>query len=245
MGDLMGHKKAGLGSHEQETKFDVTRAQLEYLFDVFSKGLKDDDIEHKYRPRDYYDTPDFDLYRQKMSLRVQYLQGKGRAAGGFEQTLKFELKKDFSAAADALLRKECKNMLAEHEPALSQVSDKEGAHKVKTLQDKPLKHYFTVAVERRYFTIDVGKGKHKSTVELAFDVGEIVLTSDQSRHPFTEIEIELKKGSPAAIDYIQEQILRLAPTARLQHQSKAEQGIELYRQSVKNTSFGSKLALAL
>lgn len=217
---------------EQEVKISTSRIDMEHVFNTLSRRIRDKDILHKYRPRDYYDTADFDLHNAKMSLRLQYLEGKGRLSGGFEQTLKFEIDQG-KTQADALLRRECKDMVFAHEPALDKISDPSGAEKVSTLKDKPLNHIFTAAVERRYFNMTIGKGKHKAIVEIAFDVGEVILPTDQSRHPFSEIEIELKKGDPAAIGTVQKQIMELAPTAHVEHQSKAEQGVNLYLKSLK------------
>jgi inorganic triphosphatase YgiF len=77
-----------------------------------------------------------------------------------------------------------------------------------------------------------GGGKKKGTVEVAFDVGEIILDSNGRHYPFFEIEIELVKGNPEAIEILQKKIRRLARSARHQPLSKSQHGSRLYRRSI-------------
>ncbi|MBI1216209.1 MAG: CYTH domain-containing protein, partial [Alphaproteobacteria bacterium] len=192
-----------------------------------------DNIEHKYKPRAYFDTENLDLDQKAISVRVQYVPGKGMDVGGYEQTVKFDLPHGSVMAGDALFRKECKDMVPDADANLKFVSDPEARAILKTFRAEKLSHLFTAAIERRYFEMEAGKGKKKGTVEIAFDVGEIILTSDGTRHALYEIEIESKRGSAKAINAVKKKILGIAPSAKVQTLSKSQQGSELYRRSKK------------
>jgi inorganic triphosphatase YgiF len=218
---------------EQEIKIRLSAEDLEKVFNVLSHKLDSDDIAHKYLPRDYYDTDALDLHQHSISLRMQYKPGKGKGVGNHEQTVKFELPPGGDIVDGALYRKECKDETPGHAPDLALVSDREARKAVKPFLGKPLRHIFTAAIERRFFEVEAGHGKDKGTVEVAFDVGEIILQSDGSRHAFHEIEIERKSGSAAAIARLRDRILEIAPSAKLQPLSKSQQGSALYLKSLK------------
>lgn len=213
---------------EQEVKITLSSQDLEKVFRSFSRKEGATAVEHKYLPRAYYDTPALELHKQGISLRVQYKKGAKGKLGGHEQTVKFDLLPEGGAVSGVLLRKECKDMLKSHAPDLSAVSDRKAKKLLAPFRGKKLTHLFTAAIERRYFNLSVGKGKKKGTVELAFDVGEVVLADGSKRESFTEIEIELKDGNPAAIMDVEEKVLRLARSAHIQPLSKADQGVQLY-----------------
>lgn len=218
---------------EQELKISLTKEDLELVFKTFSKKVRKTDIQHKYLPRDYYDTENLDMHDAKVSLRVQYKPGSNGKLGSYEQTVKFALTPDADADSEALYRKECKDTLDNNAPDMDLVDDSEAVEAVKPFKNKSLKHIFTAAIERRYFNIEVGKGKKRGEVELAFDVGKISLPDYAGvEESLAEIEIEIKKGSAKAIAAVKKEILKIAPSARVQMQDKSAQGSRLYRDTV-------------
>jgi inorganic triphosphatase YgiF len=212
---------------EQEVKIRLSREDLEKVFNALSRKYKPKEISHKYLPRAYYDTEEMDFYKTSVSLRVQYKEGEGKAMGGYEQTVKFEITPAGKVAKDALLRKECKDSIGGHEPDLEQITDSEASAVMEPFRGKKLKHIFTAAIERRYFDIKTAAG----TVEVAFDVGEIILAEGGERTPFCEIEIEVKKGGAAALEKLCDKILAEAPSAEIQPLSKSQQGSNFYIES--------------
>lgn len=219
---------------EQEVKIVLSKGDLEKVFNALVREHAPRHIDHKYLPRHYYDTPNLDLDQNGLSVRVQYKMGKGGAVGGNEQTVKIDISQGATLAGGALFRREIKNPMSSHAPDLSIVTDKDAKAALKPHLGKPLKHIFTAAIERRYFEIESGKGRHKSTVEVAFDVGEIILPHNDSHTPFYEIEIERKSGDADGINRLRDQILALAPSAKVQPDPKSRQGTEAYRQSLKS-----------
>lgn len=218
---------------EQELKISLSIEDLEKVFKEFSSEVSKGDIEHKYLPRAYFDTPDLEMYDAGVSVRVQYKPGKKGKLGSHEQTVKFELPPDPAKVADALYRKECKDLVEGAQPDLELVHDADAAEKIKPFKNKSLKHIFTAAIERRYFNVEAGKGKEWGEVELAFDVGEISLPDTGDSQKFAEIEIEVKDGSPEAINKIRDRIFKIAPSAQIQTDAKSVQGSKMYREAVK------------
>jgi inorganic triphosphatase YgiF len=224
-------KKAAAKSAEveQELKLQLSPKDLEKVFAVLRKKAIGKKVEHKYLPRAYFDTRDLLLYRNSISVRVQYKAGKEGKIGAYEQTVKFDLPPAKGVVAGAFFRKECKDMVANHIPALGKISDAEGREVARRFRTKRLFHIFTAAIERRSFNMKVGRGKKEGIVEVAFDVGEIFLDAQGRRQPFSEIEIEMVKGNPSAIHAAELMVRGLARSAALQPLSKAQQGSRLYR----------------
>ena len=213
---------------EQEVKIKLSRGDLEKVFRSVSRRYAPKEVTHKYMPRHYYDTATLQLHKNAISLRIQYKSGRGKAVGGYEQTVKFELPHGNKVAKGALFRKECKNMLDEHEPDLHEISDRQARAIMKSFRNRRMRHLFTAAIERRYFEVEVGHGRKKATIEVAFDVGEIILSSNGRHYPFYEIELEKKRGNARGLDKLRERILKTAKSARLQPLSKSQQGCELH-----------------
>lgn len=214
---------------EREIKIQVSPRDLEKVFGALKKKALGKKIEHKYLPRAYYDTRDLLLYRHSISVRMQYKPGKNGKIGSYEQTVKFDLEPDANAQRGTFFRKECKDQTRHYVPSLARISDAEGRAVAKPFKNKRVFHIFTAAIERRAFELKVGSGRNAGVVEVAFDVGEIILDTNGRRYPFSEIEIEMVKGSPEAIAIVQKKIAKLARSAKLQPLSKAQQGTRLYR----------------
>jgi inorganic triphosphatase YgiF len=226
---------------EQELKIALSPADLEKLFRALKKKAIGKKIEHKYMPRAYYDTPDLRLYQNSISLRMQYKPGKNGKIGGYEQTVKFDVPPaDIrqTLAKGVFLRKECKDMIRFHAPVLTKVSDRQCRSAVKPFHNKKMVHIFTAAIERRAFNLRVGRGKKRGILEVAFDVGAIIIGSDRKHYPFYEVELEVKSGSPETIELLRGKIKKIARSAKVQTLSKAQQGSRLYRRAhAKNRAF--------
>ena len=223
-----GHK----AEDEQEVKIRLSKGDLEKVFNALSKKYPPKEIDHKYMPRAYWDTPALDLDGANISVRMQYKEGKEGELGGHEQTVKFELAPKGTLAKGAVLRREIKDIMPDHQPDLSIVTAVKAKAALQPFVKKRLKHLFTAAIERRYFEAEIGHGKKKGTVEIAFDVGQIILPHNGRRYPLYEIELEVKSGSKDAIDRLREQIIAIAPSAKIQPLSKSQQGSRLYRKSI-------------
>lgn len=219
---------------EHEIKIRLSAGDLEKVFNALAKKYGGH-IEHKYLPRAYYDTDDLKLYQNNLSLRMQYKEGKGKRLGGYEQTVKSDLAANNNTIAGALFRREVKDMMPGPQPDINAVSDASTAKALAPFAGEKLRHLFTAAIERRYFVAKTGSAaagpKQKSPdgkVEIAFDVGGIIMAGDGGFHPFHEIELEHKSGDPAALLALRDEILKLAPSAVVQPLSKSQQGCQLY-----------------
>ena len=221
----------GQNTTEVELKISLSLKDLEKVFKSLHRKAGKPRVNHKYLPRVYYDTANLDLYRRRQSLRVQYKPGKAGVTGGYEQTVKFEISgKKIAQAHGTLARKEIKNKISSHQPDVKAITDPEAESLFKAYKNKDLINIFTAAIERRSFNMKLGAGKKQGVVEVAFDVGELILPApDGAHHPFSEIEIELKRGSAEAIDELHKRILKMASSARIQPLSKSDQGTRLYK----------------
>ena len=218
---------------EQELKISVSVDDLEKVFKAFARQVKKREIQHKFLPRDYYDTENLDMYAAGVSLRIQYKPGALGKLGSYEQTVKFELPPEGEVIQGALYRKECKDILSGNTPEVDDLHDTDADDAMDPFKTKRLSHIFTAAIERRYFNVEAGKGKNWGEVELAFDVGKISLPAYGLHQPFAEIEVEIKKGSPKAIAAIKDEIFKIAPSAKIQSDAKSGQGSKFYRKTEK------------
>ena len=216
---------------EQEVKIRLSRGDLEKVFNALNHDYKPGYLDRKYMPRHYYDTPDLLLDQNDISVRLQYKEGKENAVGGYEQTVKFEIPHATTLAKGASLRREIKDPRPDHTPSLAIVKEAHAKAMLKPFVRRKLQHIFTAAIERRYFEVEIGRGRKKGTVEVAFDVGEIILQQNGRHYPFYEIEIERKKGPAEAVDVLREGVMAIAKSARIQLQSKGRQGSIRHRQA--------------
>lgn len=214
--------------NEAELKIKLSPADMEKVFKALT-GLKGtSDVSHKFRPRTYYDTPDMDFYKNKLSLRVQYKPGKKGKLGCYEQTVKLELEPDSPLGKGVMLRKECKDSIISSTPSLSAVTDSDARKALKPFKGKKLVPIFTAAIERRSFDWKLNDNGKKGQVEVAFDAGYLILEGGLAQQAFSEIEIEIKQGSAEFIELVKNKILKIAPSAKIQPLSKADQGSRLY-----------------
>jgi inorganic triphosphatase YgiF len=215
---------------EPELKITLSLEDLEKVFKALTKMDGTSEVAHKFRPRMYYDTPDLLLYKNKISLRVQYKSGKKGHLGCYEQTVKVELPADpkLKLGAGVLLRKECKDDIKSPKPDLAAAADPVAQAAVKPFLNKKLVHIFTAAMERRSFDWKLKSGGEHGVVEVAFDVGHIILPQNNEQQDFAEIEVEIKQGGGEFIEMVKKEILKIAPSAKIQPLSKSEQGSQLY-----------------
>ena len=129
----------------------------------------------------YYDTPKRALRRDGFSFRVR------QSGARFTQTVKAE------SGSDPLRRGEWEAAVPSMTPdialAMPLVSDKLRAE----LERHPVEAVFKSDIHRHQRLVDLPSG----TIEVAFDQGQ--LTSGDRSLPVSEIELELKSGSPSAI----------------------------------------------
>ncbi|MET4802751.1 CHAD domain-containing protein [Bradyrhizobium sp. LB11.1] len=129
----------------------------------------------------YYDTPKRTLKRSGLSFRIR------QSGARFTQTVKAEL------TSDPLRRGEWEASVPSFVPdialALPFIPEKLRAD----LERHPFEAVFTTDIRRHQRMVDLPSG----TVEIAFDKGHLI-SGDRSL-PVSEIELELKSGSPSAI----------------------------------------------
>ena len=129
----------------------------------------------------YYDTPKRALRRDGFSFRVR------QSGTRFTQTVKTE------SSSDPLRRGEWEAAVSSMTPdialAMPLVSDKLRAE----LERHPVEPVFSSDIHRHQRLVDLPSG----TIEVALDHGH--LTSGDRSLPVSEIELELRSGSPSAI----------------------------------------------
>ncbi|MFH1157747.1 MAG: CYTH domain-containing protein [Pseudomonadota bacterium] len=213
---------------EAELKIKLSPEDMKKVFRTLMKKKGAAEVSHKFTPRMYYDTPELLLHQNGISLRVQYNPGRNGRPGNNEQTLKLEAASKASSVRGVLRRKECRSRLKNHQPDLRVISDRQARKILTSLKCKKPVHIFTAAIERRFFDLELGKGRERGLVEVAFDSGYLVLPHNGAYQGFSEIEIELKKGGTEFIGIVRDEIMRIASSARVQILSKAKQGVRLY-----------------
>ncbi|MCK5555228.1 MAG: CYTH domain-containing protein [Alphaproteobacteria bacterium] len=212
---------------ETELKIKLSPKDMEKVLQKLIKEKGESEVFHKFTPRMYYDTPDFLLHKNGISLRVQYNPGKNGHLGEHEQTLKLESTSDAPPVSGVLRRKECHSKLKNHQPDLQSITDREAIKVLAPLKCKKPVHIFTAAIERRFFDLKLQCGKNHGIVEMAFDSGYLVLSDNSAYQNFSEIEVELKNGRTNFIEIVRDKIIRIASSAKVQTLSKAKQGIHL------------------
>jgi triphosphatase len=129
----------------------------------------------------YYDTPGQTLRRNGLSLRVRQSGTK------FVQTVKLE------SAGDPLRRGEWEASVPSFSPDLALVMPFIPEDLRSDIEHDGLEAVFTTDIHRHQRLVDLPTG----TIEVAFDHG--FLKAGSWSQPVSEIELELKGGSPAAI----------------------------------------------
>lgn len=160
----------------------------------------------------YYDTPDLKLDKAGYALRIR------REGGRRIQTVKAAS----SEAAGLFVRGEWERKIGGDKPILdekagplNQIFDAESLRNLAPL--------FTTDIERIAGPIAFNDG---SLIEYAIDGGEV--RSGARHHPLSEVELELKRGSPEILFDLARALNEQVPL-RLGVQSKSERGYALAR----------------
>jgi inorganic triphosphatase YgiF len=189
---------------EVELKLDLTEAAAEALQ---ASDLLPDAPDIRELLAVYFDTPEQDLARAGISLRI-------RSAG--EDRIQ-TVKADGAGSAGLFARSEWEVPVDGNDPILDDSTP------VKALLGKRTQHIapqFEVRVERRGWLLKEGKAE----IEVVLDRGEV--GAGEGAAPICELELELKAGSPAALFALARKIDALAPV-RLGVLTKAERGYRL------------------
>lgn len=163
----------------------------------------------------YYDTPDLQLVKTGLSLRVR------RMSGGWFQSIKTA----GSAIKGLHNRMEWEDLLHSGKPDFSKITDP-ALIKVfgNPALQAALKPIFTTDVKRTEWQLMLPKGQ----IELALDVGALVI-EHQTKADIYELELELKSGEEIQLfefaNALQKNIV-LTP----ENTSKAELGYRFYQQ---------------
>jgi inorganic triphosphatase YgiF len=181
----------------------------------------------------YFDTPAYDLMSNGMGLRVRHAGGKrlqtlkagGSVQSGLHQRDEWEAEID----ADVPDVESLKQMAKASEAALKILN-------LPALQDK-LQPIFTLEVERNIRQLRLPGGEE---VEMAIDRGHIV--HGEKREPISEIELEIKSGSPQRLFGFALELLDAIPM-RIGSLSKAERGYALLARAKPKVVKAEKLKL--
>ncbi len=156
----------------------------------------------------YYDTPERKLRREGLSLRVR------QSGTRFTQTVKAE------CGDDPLTRGEWEASVPSIAPDVALAAPFIPAKLLADLEQEPLEPVFASDIHRHQRLVDLPSG----TVEVAFDHG--LLKAGERSAPVSEIELELKAGSAAAIYELALQLAEHGPV-RPSIQAKSERGFDL------------------
>lgn len=157
----------------------------------------------------YFDTPDQDLRRAGMSLRVR------RTGDRWVQTIKAES----STATGLFARHEWERDVAGGWPELDGVDEPLSRYLAKRHLER-IAAAFTTEIVRTSWIVTFGGAE----MELVLDRGEIA--ADGRAEPVSEIEIELREGDPAALFALARRVAAKLP-ARLGVITKSERGYRL------------------
>jgi triphosphatase len=159
----------------------------------------------------YYDTSTRALHGSRLTLRV-------RTVG--EKVLQ-TVKTGDLMEANLWERREWEDRIASRRPDLD--APKTRARLPDVIRKEDLRPVFTTVVTRRVIELE----PHPSTrIEVAVDWGEIRTADGNAVEPISEIELELKRGDPAALHDSALRLLQVAKI-RLEMRSKAERGYRL------------------
>lgn len=161
----------------------------------------------------YFDTPDLDLWRQQVTLRVrregrrwiQAVKGGGMALSGLHERVEIE----------TVLREPVPDLAALPRHRITRIlrSRKTG---------ESLTAVFRTEITRTLRMIEPAPGV---VIEVAIDRG--IIRSGRRRDPVCELELELKTGPVTALFDAARLLMHSLPLA-LEHRSKAERGYALF-----------------
>lgn len=221
--DTSHHSSSDGVANELELKLEVDADEIDRLVSVEILPSSPTKIIHQVST--YFDTPNQDLRAAGLSLRVRTADGR------HVQTIKAS----GCAAAGLFVRPEWERDVAGFEPQLESGTPILMLIGRETL--KTIKPAFTVTITRRQWVVDHDGG----TVELVADTGTV--TAGDRATPVSELELELKGGSPTAIFALARALGGEIPL-RLGVLSKAERGYRLIGPATLDAVKAEKLHLA-
>lgn len=164
----------------------------------------------------YYDTPDLQLMRNGISLRVRRMSGRWFQA----------VKSEGSATAGLHKRLEWEDMVASGQPDLTRILDPRLARFfANETMRAALQPIFRTEVSRTEWHLTFDDG---DAVELALDLGRLVV--GKRSHPISEIELELKSGHPGRLFDLALALQQDIPL-HIEDVSKAQRGYALFQPS--------------
>jgi inorganic triphosphatase YgiF len=164
----------------------------------------------------YYDTADFALQRNAVTLRIRQ-----DGDGGCVQTVK-TAPDPTRQAAGLFARGEWEEKLPAPVPDVAVPALRE---RLGDLAPDALRPIFTSRIERMVWTVAAAGD---AEIEVALDRGEIDAPDNGATASVCEIELELKRGSPAALYEMAAAFCEAAPL-RIERRTKAERGYALAR----------------
>lgn len=195
---------------EIELKLELTREAADR---VEASGLLPGEPQKTQQRSLYFDTPDRDLAKAGLSLRIRR-SGRKRIqtvkAGGV-------------SGAGLFARSEWERPVKDDRPILDETTPIGALLGAAVVAVAPL---FEVEIERRSWLITEGD----TVMELVLDRGEVL--AGERRATICEIELELKSGDPAALFAFARKIDAVTPV-RLGVLTKAERGFRLNGPAVK------------
>jgi inorganic triphosphatase YgiF len=201
--DAAGVAEEGLAA-ETELKFELGPTDLRRL-------AKHPAFQQEPRVRrlvsTYFDTPDCDLRKAGLSLRVR------KVDGGYVQTVKR------NRSADIFDRDEWEAEVAGNVPEPEALASTPAA-KVLRKSEGVLKPAFSTSIERA--TRNWASGD--AVIEISIDKGQI--RGGGKRERLSELELELKTGDPAALYALARELFEITPI-RLSLTTKGERGYRL------------------
>lgn len=157
----------------------------------------------------YFDTPDGDLFRKGISLRVR------RSGSRRLQTLKLA-----PSGHQAFARREWEEPIDGETPDLARLPVAEIGAPLDGLAPERLVPVFTTRVRRRLRRLDLPG----ASIEVAFDEGTI--EAGDRREALCEVELELKAGDAAQLSEVALRLLEVEPL-RIGTLSKSDRGYAL------------------
>lgn len=156
----------------------------------------------------YYDTPDLQLMRQQINLRVRHM------AGGWFQAVKGR----GQALAGLHQRMEWEDIISGSEPDFSKITDPSLAGIFSPMLKKALAPIFVTDVERTEWLLSLADG---TIIEVAADLGRLEIQGKSE--PISEVELELKQGEAWRLFELAADLQKDFPLW-LENVSKAERG---------------------
>ncbi|MBV9863702.1 MAG: CYTH and CHAD domain-containing protein [Alphaproteobacteria bacterium] len=195
-------------STETELKLALRPNDLPALQDALQAMAHKPQAKSKTLVSTYFDTPERRLQSRRLTLRVREYDGR------FIQTVKS------AAEGSSPERGEWEDRIAGATP------DPEAPQTGRYLGDgvaERLRPVFATEVDRTAYTLAAGRD---TRIEAAIDRGVIRLAAGAAGEEISEVELELKRGSPTALYDAALRLLKVAPV-RLSFDSKSRRGYRL------------------